>query len=162
MLINSTWTQEPVPVYYRFGLAGFEAGSGQCDAQCRRVRIQCGREARIAWALALLFNYDLPDSGVLKIGAGDVPDALRAGLLAVARGDARVLPDAVFVGARRDYAGLDLGGLEVLSASVHHAGGSVRFEAGPVKRSDVDTFLRHQAEEARESFGAATEWQASG
>lgn len=161
MLINSTWTQEPVPVYYRFGLAGFDEGPGSCEALCHCVRVRCGEESRVAVGLALRFNYDLPDGGVLRIEARDVPDALRAGLLAVARGDVRALPDAVFVGPRRDYAGLDLGGLEVLAAT-HAADGPAAFTVGPVKRSDVETFLRHQAEEARESFGAATEWAASG
>jgi hypothetical protein len=161
MLITMNWAQEPVPVYYRFGLAGFEEGSGSCEARCNFVRIRCGEESRVAVGLALRLNYDLPDSGVLRIEASDVPDALRAGLLAVARGDARALPDAVFVGTWRDYAGFDLGGLEVLAATCDLAGGPAAFTVGPVKRSDVETFLRHQAEEAREQL-AGSAWAASG
>ncbi len=161
MLINSTWTQEPVPVYHHFLLAGFEEGSGSCEARCNFVRIRCGEESRVAAGLALRLNYDLPDSGVLRIEAENAPDALRTGLLVVARGDARVLPDAVFVGTWRDYAGLDVGGLEVLAAACDLAGGPVAFTVGPVKRSDVETFLRHQAEEAREQMTGRA-WAASG
>lgn len=160
MLITMNWAQEPVPVYYSFGPAGFVEGPGSCEARCNFVRIRCGEESCVTVGLALRFDYDLPDSGVLRIELGNVPDALRKGLLAVARGEATVLPDAVFVGTWRDYAGFDLGGLEVLAATCDLAGEPAAFTVGPVKRSDVETFLRHQAEEAREQTASA--WSASG
>jgi len=110
--------------------------------------IRCGEESRVASGLVLRFDYDATDGGRLEIMAVDVPAALRAAPMSVARVETTALPDAVTVGAFRDYAGLDLSGAMVLAATCADSG-PVTFRVVPVKRSDVETFLRHQAEGAQ-------------
>ena len=161
MLLRQTWTQTPVPIFYSWGFVGCQEGPGCIEAQCDFVRVRCGKEQRVAVHFKLTFRYDMPVAGVLTIDVDNAPDALRAGLIAMAREGVCALPDAVSVGARRDYAGLDLSGLELLSAETRHDRPSCSFTVGPVRLSEVEAFLRDQAEEAQEQTEARA-WAASG